>query len=165
MKRVFKRTELKKYQVQKYFDTMLSSKEFYIYNNNQLIFHSLNPINVNKFIGKKIIKIIKTDDNSGVIFYMNTGEIYIFHYEQSNIKIYNNLNVLLNKTITLADVYIFKDNTKHGSCGFYRLMTKSGYCVFYICIHNNELTFDGECYEVHLHKFDNVKKEDINNII
>ena len=23
----------------------------------------------------------------------------------------------------------------------------------------------GECYEVHLHKFKNVKKEDINNII
>lgn len=43
MIRAFKRTELKKYQVQKYFDTILSSKESYIYNNNQLIFHRINP--------------------------------------------------------------------------------------------------------------------------
>lgn len=52
MIRAFKRTELKKYQVQKYFDTILSSKESYIYNNNQLIFHVLTTISVSKFINQ-----------------------------------------------------------------------------------------------------------------
>lgn len=127
-----------KIDIQKYFDDNIDfSKPYYcsscgdcgisyVINSN-----AIEPIEINDFLGKKIKKIIETKIGPAVLFYID-DDVYIIHHvcefsgDELELNVLNDFNVLLNKTIVLADMHTFKN--KKGL--FYRLGTDDGYCVF-----------------------------------
>ena len=163
MKRIFKKDANRDFSTQRYLDTVDFSKFCYEPDDDHRVDYEINyttlaPITINNFIGKEITKIIETCIGPSVLFYMKTGEVYIIHhvqefYEIPSIQIYNDLNLILNKTITLADMYIYKQCP---SAAFYRIGTENSYCVFDMWLGDRELKAGCECYEITPSKVKNI---------